>query len=280
MNTTVTLLVLLAALFHALWNALVKQSGTPLISIAGIALSCGLFSALFLPYVGWPESALWPWIFASIGIHTVYMITLSQAYRYGDFSLAYPIARGTAPAIVVIVSLIFLNETFDSAQLIAIGGILLGIFIYVSQRVGKVLSDPRSLLYALITASLIASYTLLDGSASRLAKVSLNYITWTLFLQIIPIFSYMLYKHGMVGVQSLKASFWQMLGGGFMAFVGYATVLWAMTQAPIALVATLRETSIIIAALIGMIWMKEAGGWRRIGAAIIIFISVVYLKVH
>ncbi len=278
MSTTVTLLVLAAALFHALWNAFVKQGTIPLVSIAGIALTCGLFAAIALPFVGWVEAPLWPWIIASIIIHTVYMFTLSQAYRYGDFSLAYPIARGTAPAIVTIFSITFLNESFSNSQLIAIGGILFGIFFFVFQKLEKAASDKLTLIYALLTACLIATYTLIDGIGARKANNSLNYIAWVFFLQVFPIFFYMLYKHGKEGVTSLIATPWRIIGGGLMAFTGYAIVLWAMTKAPIALVATLRETSIIIAALIGMFWMKEQGGWKRIIAAVIIFISVVYLK--
>lgn len=280
MSTTVTLLVLVAALFHALWNAFVKQGATPLVSIAGIAVSCGFFALLLLPFVGWPETSLWLWTLASIAIHTVYMVTLSQAYRFGDFSLAYPIARGTAPALVTVISIFFLNEAFSNSQLIAIGGILFGIFIFVFQKIEKVISDRLSLTYALLTACLIATYTLIDGTGARQAINPLNYIAWVFVLQAFPIFFYMLYKHGKNGVISLMTTPWQIIGGGLMAFVGYTIVLWAMTKAPIALVATLRETSIIIAALIGMFWMKEQGGWKRIAAAIIIFVSVVYLKIN
>ncbi len=206
------------------------------------------------------------------------MITLSQAYRYGDFSVAYPVARGTAPALVVIVSLLFLDEKFENAQLVAIGGILLGIFIFVFQKMGKLISDKKSLMYALATACIIATYTLLDGSATRQVHNPFNYIAWMVFLQTFPIFSFMLYKKGKAGAVSLMGTPWSVLDGGFMAFVAYPIVLWAVTKAPIALIAILRETSIIIAALIGMFWMKEQGGWRRIVAALIIFISVVYLK--
>jgi len=280
MSTTVTILVLVAALFHALWNAFVKKGSDPLVSIAGIALACGFFSALLIPFVGFPNVDMWPIIIVSICIHTIYMIALSQAYRYGDFSLAYPIARGTAPAIVVVVSLLFLNESFDIGQLISIGGILFGIFLFALRRFGDVIADKRSLAYALITAVLIAAYTLLDGYGARRASSALNYVAWTLSLQAFPIFLYMLYRNGNEGVLALKKNAISTIGGGFMALTGYGIVLWAMTQAPIALVATLRETSIIIAALIGMFWMKEPGGWRRIAAAIIIFMSVVYLKVH
>jgi drug/metabolite transporter (DMT)-like permease len=280
MSTTVTLLVLLAALFHALWNAFVKKGADPLVTVAGIALSCGFFASLLFPFVGWPKPELWPFIFTSISIHTIYMIMLSQAYRYGDFSLAYPIARGTAPALVVVISLLFLDEAFDVGQLVSIGGILFGIFLFALRRFGDVIADKRSLIYALITAVLIASYTLLDGYGARLSSSAFNYIAWTLSLQAFPIFFYMLYKNGREALGDLKRNAVSIIGGGFMAVSGYGIVLWAMTQAPIALVATLRETSIIIAALIGMFWMKEPGGWRRIVAAVIIFASVVYLKVH
>lgn len=280
MSTTVTLLVLLAALFHALWNAFVKKGHDPLVSIAGVALISGALSGIGIPFVSFPEAQMWPWIFVSIILHTFYMVMLSQAYRFGDFSLAYPIARGLAPALVVTFSLLFLNENFESAQLIAIGGILLGIFLFVFQKIGIVAKDKKSLSYALLTACLIATYTLVDGKGVQRADNPLSYIFWMVFLQTFPIFSFMLYQKGKAGVTTLMKTPWVTLGGGFMAFTGYAIVLWAMTKAPVALVATLRETSIIIAALIGMFWMKEKGGWRRIVAAIIIFISVVYLKVH
>ncbi|MEE9446826.1 MAG: EamA family transporter [Arenicellales bacterium] len=282
MSTTVTLLILLAALFHALWNAFAKKSSDPLISIAGMAMACGLTAALTLPFIGLPETRLLPWIAVSIAIHTVYMIALSQAYRYGDFSLAYPIARGTAPAIVVIFSLFFLKEELQASQLIAVSGILFGILLFALRRFNEVLADHRSLGYALLTACLIATYTLIDGAAVRLAQKPLNFIAWTLFLQAFPIFFYMLYQqkpHTTRGVfKAIRNDMRLIIFGGILAFVGYSIVLWAMTQAPIALVAAFRETSIIIAALIGMIWLKEPSGWRRILAAAIIFLSVVYLK--
>ena len=106
MSTTVTLLVLLAALFHALWNAFVKKGHDPLVSIAGVALISGALSGIGIPFVSFPEAQMWPWIFVSIILHTFYMVMLSQAYRFGDFSLAYPIARGLAPALVVTFSLL------------------------------------------------------------------------------------------------------------------------------------------------------------------------------
>jgi drug/metabolite transporter (DMT)-like permease len=278
MSTSVTLLVLAAAVFHALWNAFIKTGRDPLISVTGIALGSGVIALLALPFVGWPDPGILPWLLASVALHVVSMITLSQAYRYGDFSLAYPIARGAAPAMVVVVTLLFLDEQLEPRQLIAVLGVLFGISLFALRRFGAVVADLRSLAYALITAALIAAYTLVDGTGVRIATSSLNYAAWMALLETPLIALYMYSRRGAHGFAVLREHATRLFAGGVMAVAGYAIILWAMTQAPIALVAAFRETSIIIAALIGMFWFKEPAGWRRIAAALIIFASVVYLK--
>jgi len=278
MSTSVTLLVLAAAIFHALWNAFIKTGRDPLISVTGIALGSGLLALMALPFVGWPDPGILPWLLASVTLHVLYMITLSQAYRYGDFSLAYPIARGAAPAMVVVATFLFLDETLQSRQLISVLGVLFGIALFALRRFGAVVADLRSLSYALMTASLIATYTLVDGLGVRIANSSLNYAAWMAAMETLPISLYMYSRRGRHGLLVLRDHAKRLIAGGIMAVVGYAIILWAMTQAPIALVAAFRETSIIIAALIGMFWFKEPAGWRRIAAACIIFASVAYLK--
>ncbi len=279
MSLSVTLLVLLAAFFHALWNAFVKKGSDPLISVAGVALASSSIAACLIPFVGLPEPALWPWLAVSLIVHTLYMVMLSQAYRYGDFTIAYPIARGLAPALVTVYSLLFMQAELEGAQLIGLLGILSGILLFATRRLGLVIADRRALGYATLTAVLIAVYTVMDGIAARLASSATNYAVWILFLQGFPICAYMFFLRGKPALQILKNRAWQLSFGGFMSMTGYMIVLWAMTQAPIALIAAFRESSIIIAALIGMFWMKEPGGWRRIFAAVLIFLSVVYLKI-
>lgn len=278
MSATVTLLVLLAATFHALWNALGKKSADTLVSIAGIALSCGVFAATLFPFVGWPEPMAWRWIGVSICIHTAYMVMLSQAYHYGDFSLAYPVARGVAPVLVLGFSLLILDEVLQPRQFIAIGGILLGILLFATRSLGQGAVAGRSLVYAILTAVLISAYTLVDGVGVRSSGSTLNYIAWVFFLQAFPIFGYMVYQRGFTGIQRLRAEWRTLLLAGLFSIASYGIVLWAMTVAPIALVAALRETSIIIAALIGLFWLRERGGSRHLMAALVIFLSVVYLK--
>ena len=278
MSSTVTLLVLAAAVFHALWNAFIKTGRDPLISVTGIAIGSGLAACLVLPFVGWPDPGTLPWLTASVILHVGYMVTLSQAYRYGDFSLAYPIARGAAPAMVVVVTIVFLNESLEPRQLISVLGILFGIALFALRRFGAVVADLHSLSYALITAVLIAGYTLVDGLGVRVASSSLNYAAWMAVLEMPLITLYMYRRRGAHGFQVLRDHAPRLIAGGVMAVAGYSIVLWAMTQAPIALVAAFRETSIVIAALIGMFWFKEPSGWRRIAAACIIFASVVYLR--
>ena len=278
MDLFVTFAVLCAAVTHATWNAFVKTGDDHLISITGIAAASALIALFVYPFSDAPAPASWPYIGLSVGLHVGYMIALSQAYRYSDFSSAYPIARGTAPVLVFAWSLLVLKESLSAQELLAVSGIIIGIMVFSTRRLGRVVNDRKALFYALLTAFFIASYTLVDGIGVRLAASVNGYMVWMTGLEIFPLLLYTYYRRGPRVFSAIAHNALPMMMRGVLAVGGYWIVIWAMTQAPIALVAALRETSIIIAALIGAYYFKEPSGIRRIIAAVIVCISVVILR--
>jgi drug/metabolite transporter (DMT)-like permease len=278
MDLLVTLAVLSAAFLHAIWNAFVKTGDDQLISITGIAAGSTIVALFVFPFVVAPDMQSWPYIFASILLHVGYMIFLSQAYRYSDFSSAYPIARGTAPVLITAWSFIFLHDVLSTREMLAVLGILVGSMVFSTRKLGAVVNDRKALMYALLTALFIASYTVVDGIGVRLSGSIGGYMVWMTAFEIVPLFIYTYARRGPKVFTALAHNAPKMLFASMMAVGGYWIILWAMTQAPIALVAALRETSIIIAALIGAFYFKEPSGKRRIVAAIIVCISVVILR--
>jgi drug/metabolite transporter (DMT)-like permease len=278
MDLLITMAVLCAAFLHAIWNAFVKTGDDQLISITGIAAGSTVIALIIFPFSAAPELQSWPYIFASVLLHVGYMIALSQAYRYSDFSSAYPIARGTAPILVFAWSFVFLQEVMSAREILAVFGILVGIMVFSTRKLGAVVNDRKALMYALLTALFIAAYTIVDGIGVRLSGSVSGYLVWMTTFEIFPLLAYTYIRRGPKVFTTLAQNAPKMLSAGMMAIGGYWIIIWAMTQAPIALVAALRETSIIIAALIGAFYFKEPSGKRRIVAAIIVCISVVVLR--
>ncbi len=278
MDLFVTFAVLCAAFVHAIWNAFVKTGDDQLISITGIAAGATVVSLIVFPFSTAPDVQSWPYIFASILLHVGYMIALSQAYRYSDFSSAYPIARGAAPVMVFAWSFVFLQEVLSTREILAVFGILVGIMVFSTRKLGAVVNDRKALMYALLTSVFIACYTIVDGIGVRLSGSVSGYMVWMTTFEIFPLLAYTYARRGPKVFTALRKNARPMLFAGMMAVGGYWIIIWAMTQAPIALVAALRETSIIIAALIGAFYFKEPSGKRRIIAAIIVCISVVILR--
>lgn len=278
MDLLVTFAVLCAALAHAIWNAFIKTGDDHLISITGMSAGAALTTLVIFPFAELPDSQSWPYILASIAFHVAYMVALSQAYRYSDFSSAYPIARGTAPILVFGWSFIFLKEVLSATEMLAVFGIIVGIMVFSTRRLGEVVNDRKAIFYALLTSVFIAAYTIVDGIGVRLSGTVSGYIVWITVFEVFPLLLYTYARRGPKVFAVLSKNARPMFLSGMIAVSGYWVIMWAMTQAPIALVAALRETSIIIAALIGAFYFKEPSGKRRVVAAIIVCISVVILR--
>ena len=278
----VTLAVLAAGLLHAGWNALLKSStgGDVLLDTAAVVAGSSLCALALLAFVPLPDPAAWPFIAASTAIHFGYYLTLVQAYRAGDLSFAYPLMRGSAPLIVTVLGSIFLRE-LPSVQMTA--GILLISLGIVSiafvQRGGAHRRHPAAAAYwAFANAAIIAAYTLVDGAGARASGNALAYVCWLIAVEGIPFLVWVLARRRATAFSYLRASWRTGLGGGACSLLAYGIVLWAMTRAPIAAVAALRETSVLFAALMGSLWLKEGFGWRRVAGAASVVAGIAALK--
>ncbi len=265
MSTSVFAIVLLAALLHAVWNALVKGGADKITAMTAVVLGQGAVAAVCLLFVASPTSESWPWIWASVVLHIGYQMFLMAAYRIGDMTQVYPIARGVAPLIVAGVSAAFLGVTFSSLQLLAIALVALGIASISLVRNADGLFQTKAATLALITGMFIAAYSLVDGIGARLAGTALGFFAWIAFLNGV------VYGLGCAVIRpntmrrALRLPHIMLLGGG-ASFVAYALVVYAFTQAPIALVTALRETSIVFALLIGVLILKEPLNLLKVAA--------------
>ena len=278
----VTLAVLAAGLLHAGWNALLKAStgGDVLLDTAAVVAGSSLCALALLAFVSLPDPAAWPFIAASTAIHFGYYLTLVQAYRTGDLSFAYPLMRGSAPLIVTVLGSIFLRE-LPSVQMTA--GILLISLGIVSiafvQRGGAHRRHPAAAAYwAFANAAIIAAYTLVDGAGARASGNALAYVCWLIAVEGIPFLVWVVARRRARAFSYLRGCWRTGLGGGACSLLAYGIVLWAMTRAPIAAIAALRETSVLFAALIGSLWLKEGFGWRRVAGAASVVAGIAALK--
>jgi drug/metabolite transporter (DMT)-like permease len=278
MPLDVTLAVLGAALAHAAWNAMVKSSRDVLLDMTLVIVGGAVAAAPFLFFVAAPARESWPYLAASVCSHIGYYIALVSAYRAGDLSHGYPIMRGVAPLLVSICALAWLQEAPTPMEWVGVllicGGVLsLGLagFHWRTSRV--------STGWALANAVIIATYTLIDAAGVRLSGSPAGYVLWLFVLDALafPLFVFLLKRNQLAAYAS---RFWlRGLVGGVLSSAAYGVALWAMTRAPVAAVAALRETSVIFAALIGAWLLKEGHLGRRVAGAATVAAGVIALKI-
>jgi drug/metabolite transporter (DMT)-like permease len=279
MDPFVFAVVLFAAACHAAWNAAIKKGLDPLATTVLISIGAALVSAPLVPFVGIPAVAAWPWVAASVLIHLFYFAALIESYRAGDMGQVYPLARGSAPLLTAFGSVFLVGETIGPAAWIGIvllaGGVLL-----LSLRGGRELGrlDRRAVGFALFTALTICGYSLVDGVGARHAGSAHAYSV-ALFIGIGPVMVlYALARRGLAWLPAM-APYWGIgLGGGALQLASYAVAIWAMTVAPIAMVAALRETSVLFGALIAVIVLREPLRAARIVAAATIVLGLMLIR--
>jgi drug/metabolite transporter (DMT)-like permease len=265
-SPAVMLAVLAAALLHAGWNALLKASPDKDLEIAALALSRGTLALLALPWVAAPAAASLPWIVASVAVHVLYFWALAGAYRYGDLSFTYPIMRGGAPVLVTLVGVALLGEVLSWQEAGAVALICVGIIAFASRPSGAAAPARQALLFALGNALVIACYTLIDSQGVRLSGSAPGYAIWLMLANSVVQAAIGLAARGRA-VTAYAARHWRrVLVGGFFTLLSYPIVLWAMTRAPVALVAVLRETSVLFAAVLGALFLGERFTPRRLVA--------------
>jgi drug/metabolite transporter (DMT)-like permease len=279
MTLTVTALVLLAALMHATWNALVKASRDVTLDTALVAGSAALACALLLPFLPLPATASWPWLLTSGVVHQAYFGILSRAYRHGDLSYAYPLMRGLPPLMVAAGGALVLNDPGSVFLWSGIGMISLGVLCIGGFRRLLLQTRARATSFALANAVVIAGYTLVDGVGVRQSGNAASYGLWLFFLTGLPFMAVTLWQRRNLAHPYLQLKWRRAAVGGCLSVGSYLIALWAMTQAPIAAVAALRETSVIFAAIIGAVILKEPLGRSRIAGACIVVIGIALLRI-
>ncbi|MCJ8144255.1 EamA family transporter [Ancylobacter sp. A5.8] len=279
MEPSVFLAVLAAAAMHAGWNAILKIRLDPFLAVVLVNAACGIIALPPALYFGLPELHVWPWIIASILIHLVYYLTLSGAYRLADMGLVYPIARGSAPLMTTILSLLLLGEDID---LQGLGGVLLltlGILSIAWGRAGAKF-DRTALRLALVCGVSITAYTLVDGLGARSAASPHLYSAWLFVMDSIMITAFALAWKGPRALKPVLGFIGPGFAGGAMSLSAYWISIWAMTRAPIGLVAAVRESSVLFGAVIAVVVLREPLRRERILAAGLIVAGLMLIKLH
>jgi drug/metabolite transporter (DMT)-like permease len=268
MSLSLVLIVLTAAFLHAFWNALVKGSGDKTIVLGLIALGHvvpGIAIAALTPIPGW---AAVPYIIASTLIHWGYYYFLNLAYRMGDLSLVYPITRGLAPVLVALGAQLWIGETLPVLAWLGIFSVSAGVMI-LSQGIFKTGLPKISIVAAVIVAAIVAAYSLVDGIGVRLSDSIMGYIGWLFAAEACVALFIFKTRWAQLRMMPVKTC---LLGfiGGVLSATAYALVLYVKTEAPLGAVSALRETSVIFAALIGVLWFSEGPKTRRLLAGAIV----------
>ncbi len=275
MTSAVFGMLLFAALLHATWNGIVKGADDKFLTTIMVTASAALLAAVALPFLPQPARASWPFIVASAVCQVTYLVLLARVYAVGDMSLAYPLMRGTAPLLVALAGAFRIGESLSGAAWFGVGLMCSGIF---AMAAGGWRGGGRGTRLALLNAVVIAGYTLVDGFGVRRSGAPIAYTLWGFLLTGVPLagwaivvrraaFARSIMRHGHVG-----------LIGCLATVTSYGIALWAMTVAPIAVVAALRETSILFGVAISGLVLRERITPARLAAAALIASGVATLR--
>lgn len=257
MSGMVFFAVVCAAVLHAFWNALVKGGSDKTLNLGAVIIGHLPFAVLCLPFTPMPAAESLPYLIGGILLHFGYQIFLLKSYELGDLTHVYPIARGSAPLIVTLFSVLVLGIKLTGLQLIAVFVIGLGIISLAFVRQSDGLHNHKAAFVALVTGVFIALYSMVDGFGARLAGTSLGFFAWLAIGNSLLMVVFLAVRSpGTLREIPRRGRPVLFIGGG-LSYVAFAIVTWAFTQAPIALVTALRETSIVFALIIGVLFLKE-----------------------
>ena len=278
MSLTVFSVVILAAFLHAAWNAMVKNEEDKYLAVAAIVFGHVPISIVVIFFTPTLSFQSIPYILISAIFLSGYEWCLLSAYRLEDYTKVYPIARGTAPIFIVVLSLLLFDVNISKIVLMGILVISFGIIILGFHNI-KTFKNNSAVVYALATGLFISCYSITDGYGGRISASPLNYTAWLMILNAV-IFTILLTI--MKKLRVVKKVFSEgkkiFFIGGTLSYIVYGTIVWAFTQAPIPLIAALRETSIIFALLIGTFFLKERFTFLKTMSVLTIFFGVILLK--
>lgn len=278
MSLAIFLSVLGAAALHALWNAVVKGGRDKGVAMAAVVIGQGACGAALLPFVPAPAAESWGLLALSVALHVGYQVFLLQAYKRGDLTQVYPIARGSAPILVAAVSVGFLGVELSLGETAGILAISLGLASLVLVRQSDGLRNPAAAGLALATGCFIAAYSLADGFGARQAGTAVGFYGWVSLLNAVVFAGFAAVARPRL-LRGLPGAWRTVAVGGGASFAAYAIVVHAFTQAPIALVTALRETSIVFALLIGVVFLRERLDLAKLVSTMITLTGAALLRV-
>lgn len=268
-------LVLSAAFMHASWNAIVKNAGDRALTLSAVAAVHTLGGLFLIGVSEAPAPASWPSLVVSTLVHYLYYLLLFQAYRVGDLSQVYPISRGLAPALVALGAYLIVGEALTPTGWTGLAAICLGIGLIAVQR-GAVHADPKAVLFAVLLGLSIAAYSVADGIGVRWSESPTGYMGWLFFLEapvVLAVFGPRIARRQKIDWRAFAVG----VAGGVLSVLAYGVVLYAKTIAPIAAVSAVRESSVIIAALIGVLLFGERPWAARVVAALVVVCGVILI---
>ena len=277
--------ILGAALMHALWNILLKSASDKNLETAVANFSTAILALPLLVIYGLPDPQTFPYIALSIVLHLIYFYLVASAYRLGDLNLAYPIMRGAAPLLTLLFGYVFLHEQVSDGVIAGIFLVSAGVILLGLRKTTSSAHHLKALLFALTNALVIALYTIVDGHGVRLSNNAWSYVSLLMFSHGCVFLSLVLWQRRRQ--QLLPESFSYVrsrlmypLIGGACIIGSYSIALWAMTQAPISLVAAVRETSVLFAFLFGTLYLKESPHPQRIIGALGICLGLILIRIY
>lgn len=281
---TLVMAVLLAAVLHAGWNAIAKGVPDRLGLWLRMSLTGATVAGLALPWIGGPARASWGWLGASVLLHVGYNVALMAAYRVGDFNQTYPLARGVGPLVVAVVAVLLLGESLPPVPALGVVLITGSVALLGLTPWHRVRANPTAVVAALATGLAIASYTLVDAIGVRRSASTAGYTLWLFGLQglaTVCLIGVRLLVRGRADRPAAAAGptgGWSLAAtASLMSMLAYGLVLWAQTRGAVAAVAALRESSVVVAALIGTVFFSEPVGRLRVMASVVIAGGVVLL---
>jgi drug/metabolite transporter (DMT)-like permease len=274
----VTLLVLLAGVLHATWNAMAKAIDDQLVGFGLLGGGAAVAAAVALPFTGLPERAALGYAVASAAIHVGYNLSLMRSYRLGDFGQTYPLARGSSPLLVALGSLVFAHEGLGVLPLIGVATIAGALVALVLVGGRRARPGRAATVAAVLTGVTIAAYTVVDGLGVRHAGHAFAYIALLFVLQgpVLAIAAGWRRRHD--PAWRTPATVAAGLGAGLLSLAAYGIVIWAQTHGPLAVISALRETSVVTGAVIAVLFFHERFGWRRVPPAVAVVAGVVLIS--
>lgn len=270
-------LVLLTACCHAIWNAYVKVSEDRLAGLVSINLVGAVSGLLIIPFVPVPDAENWMLIGLSVPVHIFYKLLLARAYRHGDLTQIYPVVRGVAPLAVWAIALLMLSERLSPEELGGMAAICSGIVLLAVERGHPARLPLKPLGLAVLAGFTIAIYTVIDGTGARHGATPFSFMAWLFFLDGTLFAAVAHYRRGPTLWTTVRLGWQAGLASGLVAVGSYGVFVWALSRGAMGTIAALRETSVLFAALIGVVFLDERVGILRMAAAALVVSGIVLI---